>query len=108
MKAKLVQENINFGRGLETKEAIGIGQVARSKEFIKFMEEELEWNGAKIEYNEDLGGFLYTCYPGNSVDSDIEDAANDFGWEVEVENWDDGSREEDDGSMEHEYLIKKI
>ena len=101
---KLVKEHINFERGLDPKKAMVTGIAAKNEAFKKFLEKELQWNGAVVTINDD-NTFTYTCMPGNSMYRDIKNAALEFGWDVKVKTMDGGSRSYDDGSVEHEYLI---
>lgn len=104
---ELLKESVSFERGMDPKSSMRIGLISQLEDLKEMLEKELEWNGANVTVNDD-GTLLYTCYPGNSVISDIKDVIEKFGWgdmmKVNIADpW--NSRSYDTGAPEHEYLI---
>ena len=74
-----IRESISFQRGQDPKRVLGIGIWAKLENLAKLLEDELHWNGASVEVQDD-GSLLSLCMAGNSVIGDIKEVIEKFGW----------------------------
>lgn len=102
-----INETVNFERGQDPKQSMGIGQEFLAKKFKEFLEDELSWKGSRVQIINNSTAFIYKCWPGQSMRGVLVDMLHRVGWEDKynvsiIDNWTPG---DPDGNTWHEYLI---
>jgi hypothetical protein len=107
MKAKKIYESLDFHRGADPKESMGLGIKARIEKLVETLYEELEWNSPDISIRPGWE-IEYIGLPGGSMIREIKSIIekSGLGEILKVRIGDpENSRAYDDGASSHTYII---